>query len=831
MSKMRRMDNQSIQVQYNQGLQSLEKILSKVRRAGDFFVHGNVEVPMPKLEVDGAGIISFTVPEMQVRQLIQQAERAPYGRGVETMLDTSVRKVWQLQPAKVRLSGKSWAGSFQGIVDRVAAGLGCAKGTVSAELYKMLVYDNGAFFAAHRDTEKTEGMFGTLVLALPSVHRGGEIVIRHAGREATVDLSAVEVSELAFAAFYADCEHEVRPIVEGNRVCLVYNLVQRLAPNSGAPPLTAPLYKSEVAAAAKCLAKAFETAGAPTKIAWLLEHQYSPDGLSFFGLKNADAARAKVFVESAAQAGLAAHLGIVHIEEYGAAEPYYDGDFGYGGYSRWQGYDDEDVEEDVAGDDFEVIEVSESRQCIGEWVDTQDRRVDFGQIPLGEGELLPRGALDDEEPDEQRLTEATGNEGASFERSYHRAALVLWPQERFADVLLQSGVSAVIPYLRGKVKIAAAAPEKPAAFQEAVALSRRVVEAWENTQSHYHYGTSAKEPCRAEMLDILGSLGEAEPLEQFTGRIVTREYDGTENAALAAHAELLKPAKAGRIFCDLVSANAQWFLGACVNLLTRLLRQASAKPPADWTAAFQKIAAVIVDGLGRAQNVSKKDLPHSNWQRTEKAKPADAELVADLLDALALLEAEALREKAAASIIARAAVFDPGSVVVPALTSLHERNGPSIESEGAFLRLWQHAAEFLLARGEHPPEAPNDWRQDVKIPCRCQDCRALTKFAHDPKAQVGRFSVRKDRRQHLHQMIERKGLDMTHVTERKGSPHTLVCTKSRSAYQRECRQYNADILSFGELTQTLRPATGICAKLASRMADACIRARSWSPSQ
>ena len=36
MSKMRRIDNQSIQVQYNQGLESLERILSKVRRAGDY---------------------------------------------------------------------------------------------------------------------------------------------------------------------------------------------------------------------------------------------------------------------------------------------------------------------------------------------------------------------------------------------------------------------------------------------------------------------------------------------------------------------------------------------------------------------------------------------------------------------------------------------------------------------------------------------------------------------------------------------------------------------------------------------------------------------------
>jgi hypothetical protein len=162
---------------------------------------------MPKLEVDGVGVISFPVPEPQVRQLMQHAERAPYGRGEETILDTSVRKVWQLPPAKLHLGGKSWAGSFQSLLERVAEGLGCEAATVSAQLYKMLVYDKGAFFAAHRDTEKADGMFSTLVVVLPSTHRGGELVIRHAGHEVTVDLSAAEVSHQMIERHGLDMTH------------------------------------------------------------------------------------------------------------------------------------------------------------------------------------------------------------------------------------------------------------------------------------------------------------------------------------------------------------------------------------------------------------------------------------------------------------------------------------------------------------------------------------------------------------------------------------------------------------------------------------------------
>ena len=69
-------------------------------------------------------------------------------------------------------------------------------------------------------------MFGTLVVTLPSTYRGGALRIRHAGREVTVETGATDPSEISFAAFYADCEHEVLPVREGNRVCLVYNLVQ-----------------------------------------------------------------------------------------------------------------------------------------------------------------------------------------------------------------------------------------------------------------------------------------------------------------------------------------------------------------------------------------------------------------------------------------------------------------------------------------------------------------------------------------------------------------------------------------------------------------------------
>jgi hypothetical protein len=276
------------------------------------------------------------------------------------------------------------------------------------------------------------------VLVLPSAHQGGELIIRHAGREAVMDMSCAELSELGFAAFYADCEHEVRPITHDNRVCLVYNLVQRRGAKGAGMRPRPPEHQKTIAAAASLIERLLTGPAAPVKMVWLLEHEYTPAGLAFSALKSADAAKAQVLVQAADRAHCATHLGVVHIEETGIAEFQYSDDYwGYG-------------DEEESGDDFEPVEVTDSWQYVDEWRDMEDRPAGFGEIPIAPDELLPAGALDNATPDERRATEATGHEGASFERSYHRAAVVLWRRERHAEVLLQAGVEAAMPLLRAK---------------------------------------------------------------------------------------------------------------------------------------------------------------------------------------------------------------------------------------------------------------------------------------------------------------------------------------------------------------------------------------------
>ena len=137
---------------------------------------------------------------------------------------------------------------LEAILARVTDGLG-VRAPISATLHKLLLYEAGGFFAGHRDTEKLPGMFGTLVIVLPSLFAGGGLVVRHKGREVQLDLNRNDPAEVGFAAFYADCVHEVLPITEGSRLTLVYNLVR---PDGGKPPRP-PGYEREQARLAALL--------------------------------------------------------------------------------------------------------------------------------------------------------------------------------------------------------------------------------------------------------------------------------------------------------------------------------------------------------------------------------------------------------------------------------------------------------------------------------------------------------------------------------------------------------------------------------------------------
>jgi hypothetical protein len=201
---------------------------------------------------------------------------------------------------------------------------------------------------------------------------------------------------VAFAAFYADCVHEVLPITSGYRLALVYNLRRQGRGQLPEPPN----YDTEQARVTALLrqwsaGKDAPDDDSPEKLLYPLEHAYTPAELAFEALKGGCRRRRG--------AGASRHR-------------------------RWA--DEEDEEED-----FEVGEVYDRSETLSDWRRPDSSQPALGDLPFTEDELCPPEAFADLEPDEQYFHEATGNEGASFERTYRRAALVLWPRARRLAVL------------------------------------------------------------------------------------------------------------------------------------------------------------------------------------------------------------------------------------------------------------------------------------------------------------------------------------------------------------------------------------------------------------
>src|SRR5271166_3863536 len=482
----------------------LAEVLSTVCRPGDFFVSGTTDILAPLLEVDGVGPISLPLLPIQAEQLVAVAERAPFGRGEDTLVDTQVRRTWQISADRVRIRGKHWAGTLEAILARVGEGLGVAE-PIAAELYKLLVYDQGSFFVSHRDTEKAPGMFATLVLTLSSMSTGGELVVRHKGREVRLDLRCEEPSEAAFAAFYADCVHEVLPVTDGCRLTLVYNLLRR----GRGRRLEPPSYGAETERITALLrtwgdgkttptGAAPSDGGSPEKLIYLLEHAYTSAELGFAALKGADAAVAGVLAAAAPQADCDLHLALLEIEESGIAE--YSGD-----YRRGRGWSDSDDD-----DEFEAGEVSDRSVGLSEWRKPDGGISALGKLPVVEAaELSPPDAFADIEPDEEHFHEATGNEGASFERTYRRATLVLWPRRRRLAVVCQAGPSATLPLLEDTIQRAEAAEgdQRKALLAEALELAGHMVEQWPTAR--WYPRSEAKPGNAAHMLTLLARLGAA----------------------------------------------------------------------------------------------------------------------------------------------------------------------------------------------------------------------------------------------------------------------------------------------------------------------------------
>ncbi len=758
--------------QFDERLTPLADLIGSVNRPGDYCVQGRRFAPMPRVEVGTIGTLSFPIPPAQTEALIAEATRAPYGRGQETIVDRSVRDCWQIAADRVDVAGGAWAGTFGDILRQTAEGLGCPADAVSPVLYKLLIYEPGGFFAPHRDTEKADGMVATLVISLPTAGAGGELAIRHRGRETVVDMRTDEPSELIHAAFYADCEHEILPVTEGHRVCLVYNLVLT---GDMAIPTEAPDYGAKVAAIAAELEARCGEPGTSGKLVWVLEHDYSEAGLSFGTLKNVDAAIGRVLAEAAERADCALHAAILHVEEYGAAW--------YDGYVR--------EVESIEDDEYELVEIVDFDCWLDGWVGTDGTPADYEALPLMRGEPMPAGRLDGERPDSQRLTEASGNEGATIERLYRRAALVVWPKSDSVRVLSGAGAGAVGAFLAAEWRRERTGAPTCGAVAETAAQVARAWPAPDPDETRTDRDRWLQQS--AEVLELLGAIGSRAATMRFLDNVVLPHYGAPMNDALLGVAEDAGAEAFRDILVRLVRRNLARQTDGILDLVHRLCERLDDGSEAAWRETLRNAVLAVRSTL---------PLLGSPPDDDSTVPPATLS-VASLATIFRLVWRYDLADEAdeaAAFLIGRPDLASPDRTVPALLAALQAEHGSRIGESAAFAALWRQGAGFLLSRSGSPPEPPADWTVPTDaLACDCPHCAELRRFCADPEAGIRRIPLRKELRRHLRQEIARSGIDMRCETERQGRPFTLICIKTRASHERRLREYDEDIAEIGRL--------------------------------
>ncbi|KAF5678018.1 hypothetical protein FCIRC_6619 [Fusarium circinatum] len=139
------------------------------------------------------------------------------------VVDTTARNTWKLDASKFNLVNKNWFEDFSSKILRdTAKGLGMFE--LRADPHKLLLYELGSFFHTHSETEKEQGMVGTLAIYLPSQHEGGDVGLSFRSQKRRLSMAENSEFDLTAMSWYSHVIHEVERRTSGYRLVLTYKL-------------------------------------------------------------------------------------------------------------------------------------------------------------------------------------------------------------------------------------------------------------------------------------------------------------------------------------------------------------------------------------------------------------------------------------------------------------------------------------------------------------------------------------------------------------------------------------------------------------------------------
>lgn len=763
--------------------QQILQILKDVDRPGEYCASGRFPFVLPGLEVSRIGTIPLPPTKETAKALIGVCEQAPYGKGTQTVVDTKVRKVWELDPQHFELRNPAWQKCVDDITATVQAQLGLGDRSLASHLYKLLVYETGGFFLPHKDGEKIDRMVATLVVALPSKHAGGELIIRHAGRETVIrfDDPAAEF-QTSFAAFYSDCEHEVKPVEDGYRLCLVYNLV--LA-DSKKSTVSAPNFHGQAQQLVP-LFESWKSTNVNGRLAIGLAHEYSAESLSLQNLKGEDQSRAAIIAQAAEQAGCRATLGLLTLWESGQGE---DGSDRY--YYRHSRYGSRE-RSSRAKSEYQMIEVYESDLSVNHWAAFDGSNPNFGRLDFEENQVVSEKPILERKPEEE-FEGYTGNAGMTLQRWYRQAVVAVWPQKAHYRILCGAGTAAVAKELLRMAKVLSQLTDvaQQQHREECRRFAGAIISGWKTPI----YGSSGSS-CDV-MLKALQRIGSRKQFLRFLSDVIPDD-PGCSKFKLLAH----MCRRFGWQNCD-IGLNAVFaqhkgrFLVRNAKLLKAIVELD------DSTAEQLQCGRNLAVSLQNAITVWALQIK-TDWddQRVDTVSVA-----VDLIDASCRLQDDETLRKSIAVVQSLTDKFDAVAVQIPAALRLISESRLMPSELPTPVREWLQSLQNLLEeRTAVEPQPPADFARDAILDCKCSVCKDVNKFLQNPTEENCTYRARQDLRQHLDSQIRHSKADLSTETIRKGSPQSLLCTKTTASWKRRHDTWKHDCVSLVSIRDFLNSA-------------------------
>lgn len=739
----------------------LARLLGGSKSVGSFSAQLLAPAHLLQLEVSGVGPVSLPVRAPLAKKLIAVARSAMFGRGEQTLTDTNVRDTWELTPDQITLGGPGWTALMNGALEHFRDELGLPQTSrLWAEPHSMLVYSKGQFFLPHQDSEKDDAMVGTLVVSLPSVHTGGELVIDHAG-ESTAYRASKE--ELTFVAFYADCPHQVTPVRSGYRVTLTFNLLC----GSETPALEA----GPAIELAHCLTEHFTTPaipryggrdlGLPNRLVFLLDHEYTQRGLDWRRLKGADAERAALVRAAAEQAGCETVLALAEVKETWDALPS-DSD-------QWDDYDYCGPGEDP--NDFQLNELIDDEITLDWWTGPDGTGGEAISLHVPDYEVCATTPSVNLAPCQSEYEGYMGNYGNTLDRWYRRAAVVVWPRDRAFAARAEAGSRWALHELRdridaGDLEGARAAAESLAPFWKKIGAQAGLLGA---------------------ALDVAAGLGVAGTaamlLEPFRVQTVTQEHAGGLAAA------------AGRYGEEWTRSVIDGWFGSGHHFGTGLSEWVGNRLPGLCetlgTTGRPEAARLLAAGAWRWMGGQLR--LWTTTPRSEVRQPQLEMLSSPLVRLLETADAKLCDEITGALRECGDHVLE---CLMPALRLADARRPAGL---GTVARDCAERLGTIIAR---PLREEDDWSIEW-TGCGCGLCDTLGTFLGSRSRRILAWPLATDGRRHVHTQIDSAGLPVRHQTRRQGRPYTLVLTKTDELFTRATNARHKAVTDLAWLTSTL----------------------------